>query len=90
MTNFDDHFDDDANETVEPSVDAALPEGGRTPIAYVRRLTNAEREQAPEAFNTDAAYALHDENGRPLALFADRDTALAVARANDLTPMSVH
>ena len=59
------------------------------PIVYVRELA---REDFPDELKgTDARlYAVHDEAGRRLAVAPSRGTAFALARRNDLTPMSVH
>ncbi len=53
------------------------------------------REAKPDEIPADAeiegpVYAVHDATGRRLALAADRNLAFALARQNDLTPMSVH
>ena len=58
-------------------------------IVYVRE---ADRESLPEELR-DAPhkiYALHDISGNQVALAPDRRLAFALARRNDLTPMSVH
>lgn len=60
------------------------------PIAYVRAV---RREDLPEDTETppgELFYAVHDEHGRPLALFADRELAMAVTRSHDFTALSVH
>lgn len=59
-------------------------------LAYVRAVQKADLPDAPEQLPDGTLYALHDENGRPLAIFEDRATAIVVARSNALTPMSVH
>lgn len=59
------------------------------PTAYIRVVRKADVASAP-ADAPDELYALHDENGRPLALFSDRASAMALARANSLAPVSVH
>ncbi len=61
-------------------------------IVYVRTVAVSElpqdmREQAGDA---QRVYALHNENGDRLALVGNRDLAFAVARQNDLAPVSVH
>ena len=61
-------------------------------IVYVRPVKNSElppeiREQVPDNMSL---YAIHDENGERLALVKDRALAFAVARTNDLAPVSVH
>ncbi|MDO5369725.1 DUF1150 family protein [Paracoccus sp. (in: a-proteobacteria)] len=59
---------------------------------YVRRVTmdslpTEVRMQAPEL---DALYAVHGVDGERLALVADRRLAFALARQNELVPVSVH
>ncbi|MBB1491924.1 MULTISPECIES: DUF1150 family protein [unclassified Paracoccus (in: a-proteobacteria)] len=59
---------------------------------YVRRVTMESlptevRMQAPEL---DALYAVHGVDGERLALVADRRLAFALARQNELVPVSVH
>lgn len=89
---FEDHVEvDDIDEMAEPaSVDDALPGGGGAPIAYIRPLTQEELSQAPAEIRGPSTVALLDENGRPLALFRDRATAIVAAQANDFKTMSVH
>ena len=74
----------------EPVMDDAALNATKIPIAYIRPLTAKEREGAPNGLRDLAVVALHDENGRPLALFPDRATAMAAAQANDFHPVSVH
>jgi len=65
----------------------AKPSG--QPIVYVR-------EADPEGLPThlkDARgkmFAVHDLEGNCLALTMDRDVAFALARRNDMVPVSVH
>ena len=61
-------------------------------IVYVRPVLVADlpdevREQA-EGLTT--LYAVHDAEGERLALVADKGMAFALARQNDLAPVSVH
>ncbi len=61
-------------------------------VVYVRRVPVADlpddlREQVPDV---DALYALHGIDGERLALVPDRQLAFALARQNELTPVSVH
>jgi hypothetical protein len=59
------------------------------PIVYVREV--APEELPAELRGTHARlYALHDAEGNRLAVAADRRLAFALARRNDLTPVSVH
>jgi hypothetical protein len=43
-----------------------------------------------DVLDTDRVFALHDANGAQLAVAANRQLALHLARANDLEPMTVH
>lgn len=57
-----------------------LTQWGLNVIAYVKKVP----VQGGEAF------AIHAANGESLGLAADRDTAFATVRQNDLEPVSVH
>ena len=60
-------------------------------IAYVRTIAKTELDEAIETPDgVDILYALHDEAGKRLALFDNRDVAFQIAKQNDLTPVSVH
>ena len=67
---------------------ARFPEGGQ-PIVYIRVADPSELPPDVKAGGSPI-YALHDAAGNRLALAADRNLAFALARKNDLTPMSVH
>lgn len=59
---------------------------------YIRRVALADlpdelRRQVPDA---DALYAVHGIDGERLALVRDRNLAFALARQNELSPVSVH
>lgn len=58
-------------------------------IVYVREVS---AEELPEELKgTDARlYALHDAEGNRLAVAPGRRVAFALARQNDLSPVSVH
>lgn len=59
------------------------------PIVYVRAV--AAEEMPDELKGSDARlYALHDADGNRLAVAPDRRLAFALARQNDLSPVSVH
>ena len=66
-----------------------LPETGGQPIVYIRE---ADREALPEHLKAmpGKLFAVHDHDGNMLALADGRSTAFALARRNDLTPVSVH
>ena len=57
-------------------------------IVYIR-VANPDEIPA-DAQVEGPVYSVHDSSGRRLALAADRKLAFALARQNDLTPMSVH
>jgi len=59
---------------------------------YVRSVASADLpdEMREETDGFETVYAIHSEDGERLALVKDRDLAFAVARTNDLTPVSVH
>ncbi len=59
------------------------------PIVYVREVAP---EELPEELRGTPAklYAVHDAQGNRLAVTPDRRVAFALARRNDLTPVSVH
>lgn len=59
------------------------------PIVYVREIAP---EELPDELRGAPAklFALHDAEGNRLAIAPDRRQAFALARRNDLTPLSVH
>jgi hypothetical protein len=59
---------------------------------YVRSVAAADLpdEMREETDGFETVYAIHSEDGERLALVKDRELAFAVARTNDLTPVSVH
>jgi hypothetical protein len=61
-------------------------------IVYVRPVAvadlPAELQRQAEGFAT--LYAVHRPDGERLALVADRKLAFALARQNDMAPVSVH
>ncbi len=61
----------------------------RQPIVYVRE---ADPEQLPDHLrdSADKMFAVHDLEGNVLAVTQDRKLAFALARRNDLVPVSVH
>ncbi len=64
-------------------------EPGGQPIVYVRQVTP---EELPHQLRgaTARLYAVHDAEGNRLALAPDRRVAFALARRNDMVPLSVH
>ncbi len=71
---------------------------GAPDLVYVRPIsaqevlanTPPEARQGVELTPDQILYAVHGANGARLAVLADRDSAYAVARANELAPVSVH
>ena len=60
-------------------------------IAYIRAVTADELDDDIDTpAGVETLYALHDETGRRLALFDNREFAFTVARQNDLNAMSAH
>jgi hypothetical protein len=62
-------------------------------IVYVRSVQVADlpeevREQVEGGIET--LYAVHDAQGKQLALVGDRRMAFVLARQNDLAPVAVH
>lgn len=67
------------------------PEDGER-IVYVRAIAVADLPDdiRRQAEGIETLYALHSESGERLALVKDRNLAFALARQNDLAPVSVH
>ena len=63
---------------------------------YVRRLIGEEVEELMDSEaldqldSTDDLFAVLSDEGQPLAILKGRDAAFALARANELYPLSVH
>jgi hypothetical protein len=59
------------------------------PIVYVREVAT---DEMPDGLRgTDAKlFALHDAEGNRLAVTPDRGVAFALAKRNDMVPLSVH
>lgn len=60
-------------------------------VAYVRTIAASDlgdEIETPDGVTT--LYALHDEAGRRLALFDNRNFAFQIAKQNDLTVLSAH
>jgi hypothetical protein len=72
---------------------ASFPDdAGGQRIVYVREVKTADlpEEVRARTGNLDHLYAIHAANGAVLALVPDRAQAFAVARQNELSPVSVH
>jgi hypothetical protein len=61
-------------------------------IVYVRPVDVADlpEEVRAQVGGLPTIYALHDSDGAQLALVRDRRLAFALARQNDMAPVSVH
>ena len=64
------------------------PQHGK-PIVYVRE---AEKSSLPDHLRSAPGkfFSVHDPEGKCLALTEDRRVAFALARQNDLIPVSAH
>ncbi len=71
---------------------------GAPDLVYVRPVkaqeilanTPPEARRGVDLIPDQILYAVHGANGTRLAVLADRDSAYAAARANELAPVSVH
>lgn len=65
---------------------------GDSKIVYVRPVLVADlpEELRNQAGPVERVYAVHSADGAPLALVANRNQAMRLARENELTAMSVH
>ena len=77
-----------SNENNAPTPEAFGLAVGAT--AYVSSVPAADLDDIDTPEGVETFYALHDASGRRLALFDNRDFAFAVAKRNDLTPLSAH
>jgi hypothetical protein len=68
-----------------------LPDAGDK-IVYVRAVEVADlpSDLQEQAEGLTRIYSVHRGNGERLALVADKKLAFALARENDLAPVSVH
>lgn len=59
------------------------------PIVYVREVA---RDELPDELKGTPGriFAVHDADGNRLAVTADRRLAFALAKRNDMAPLSVH
>ena len=66
--------------------------GSTHAIVYVRPVLVADLpvELQAQAEGFETLYAVHRPDGARLALVADRNLAFALARENDMAPVSVH
>lgn len=75
---------------ITPEIDAE--DGESRPIVYIRPEPVAALPAGIRAQvgGQETLYAVHDEEGAQLALVRDRRLAFALARQNDLAPVSAH
>jgi hypothetical protein len=61
-------------------------------IVYVRSVLVADlpEDLREKAGDMELIYSVHDSDGLQLALVADRKMAFALARQNDMRPVTVH
>ncbi|MEL6584845.1 MAG: DUF1150 family protein [Pseudomonadota bacterium] len=60
-------------------------------LVYVREIQVASLpEDVQGQTEAEILYAIHNPDGERIALVDDRKLAFRVARANDLSPVSVH
>ncbi len=69
-----------------------LQQFGDEQIVYVRPVLVSElpEEVRHAADGAEEIYAVHNADGERLALVKNRTLAFALARQNDLTPVTVH
>ena len=67
------------------------PESGER-IVYVRKVAvkDLPSDVQAQAGGLESLYAVHRADGEQLALVRDRALAFALARQNDLAPVTVH
>ncbi len=72
--------------------DQIIPGTEAERIVYVRAVHVADlpAELRPQAAGATTIYAVHDAAGERLALVRDRLLANAMARQNDMAPVSAH
>lgn len=63
--------------------------GAGKPIVYVREVDPASLPAELKDY-PGRLHALHDEQGNQIAIAPDRGQAFALARRNNLKPISVH
>jgi hypothetical protein len=66
--------------------------GAGAPIVYIRTVAVADlpEDVQDQAEGLETLYAVHRPDGARLALVRDRGLAFALARQNDMVPVSVH
>lgn len=68
-----------------------LPEFGHK-VVYVKPVDVADLplDLRDQAGDLETLFAVHDAEGKQLALVADRKMAFSLARQNDMAPVTVH
>ena len=68
------------------------PDSELEKIVYVRSISvdSLPKDMQEKASGHTHLYAVHDAEGAPLALVAERNMAFELARQHDMTPLSVH
>jgi hypothetical protein len=61
-------------------------------IVYIREIAVSDlpEEMQEQAAGLETIFAVHRANGERVALVADKRMAFALARQNDMAPVSVH
>ena len=83
-----------ANEEKTVLTDAELAHLGEGTVAYLRKIESEELRGKfpgiPELAPGTMLWAVFAADGRPILLTDARDSAVAGALQNDLTPVSIH
>lgn len=76
----------------EPYAFETATQGAARKIVYVKTVDVADlpADVRAEVGALDQLYAVHSEEGKQLALVADRQLAFSLARKNDFRPVPVH
>ncbi|HBM62166.1 DUF1150 family protein [Salipiger marinus] len=74
------------------NINTSFPDFDAERIVYVRPVAVADlpEEVQQQAGQQQTLYAVHRADGERLALVRDRKLAFALARQNDLAPVTVH
>jgi len=69
-----------------------FPNEDRTQLVYVRAVDPADlpSEIQDQLDGDGPVYGIHDADGECIALARDRQMAFALARTNEMSPVSVH
>lgn len=72
------------------AITVPLPETDRTVYVRTVEVDDLPAELAAQVDPARPIYAIHSKDGECLALARDRNVAFALARTNEMTPVSVH